>query len=185
MRIVLPLMLAATATPALAASGPFFSLANTDFVVTIGFLLFVGILVYFKVPGLLMGMLDSRADGIRKDLDEARALREEAQTLFASYERKTREAQGLADEIVATAKAEAEAANAKARADLEVSVERRLAAAEDQIDSARNAAIREVRDRAITVATAVAGEIVAKQMSAAEADALIDSSIETVSAKLH
>ncbi|WP_371156615.1 F0F1 ATP synthase subunit B [Jannaschia sp. 2305UL9-9] len=185
MRFALPLMLAATATPAVAASGPFFSLANTDFIVTIGFLIFIGILVYFKVPGMLTGMLDSRAEGIRNDLDEARALREEAQSLLASYERKTREANDLAAEIVATAKAEAEAANVQARADLEASVERRLNAAVDQIDSARNAAVREVRDRAISVATAVAGEIVAKQMSASDADALIDQSIETVSAKLH
>ena len=47
------------ASPAFAADGPFFSLRNTDFVVLIAFLLFVGILMYLKVPGLLMGMLDT------------------------------------------------------------------------------------------------------------------------------
>ncbi|UWQ18849.1 F0F1 ATP synthase subunit B [Jannaschia sp. M317] len=183
MRYLLPLML--IGTPALAASGPFFSLKNTDFVVLIGFLLFVGVVVYFKVPGMLMGMLDNRADGIRKDLDEAKALREEAQSILASYERKTREAKEQAAEIVAAAKAEAESANVQARAELERSVERRLATAADQIDSARDAAIRDVRDRAISVATAVAGEVVAQQMSAADANKLIDASIDTVSAKLH
>lgn len=184
MRYLLPLTL--VATPAFAASDkPFFSLANTDFVVTIGFIVFIGILVYFKVPALLMGMLDDRAKGIQSDLDEARALREEAQTLLASYERKTREAQEQAEEIVAAAKADAQAAADQARVDLDASVQRRLAAAEDQIESAKAAAIREVRDRAIAVATAAAGEVVAKQMTAAEANALIEKSIETVSAKLH
>ena len=57
-----------------------FSLGNTDFVVLLAFLLFVGVLIYLKVPGLLMGLLDKRADTIRAELDEARALREEAQT---------------------------------------------------------------------------------------------------------
>lgn len=185
MRIFLTTAAALAATPALAASGPFFSLGNTDFVVTIGFLIFVGIVLYFKVPSKLMGMLDTRAAGIQKDLDEARALREEAQTLLASYERKTREAQTQADEIVATARAEAQATADQARVDLDASVQRRLAAAIDQIDSARNAAVKEVRDRAIAVATAAAGEVVAKQLTAAEADTLIDQSIETVSAKLH
>ncbi|MEM7642435.1 MAG: F0F1 ATP synthase subunit B [Pseudomonadota bacterium] len=184
MRYTLPLLL--IANPAFAAAGkPFFSLANTDFVVSIGFLIFIGILVYFKVPGLLMGMLDKRADGIRKDLDEARALREEAQTLLASYERKTREAEAQAQDIVATAKREAEASAEQAKVDLQASVERRLAAASDQIESATAAAIGEVRDRAITVATSVAAEVVAKQMSAADADKLIDQSIESVSTKLH
>ncbi|MCK0167928.1 F0F1 ATP synthase subunit B [Jannaschia sp. S6380] len=174
-----------TATPAMAASGPFFSLHNTDFVVLLGFLVFIGILVYFKVPSRLMGMLDDRAKGIRGDLDEAKALREEAQALLASYERKTREAQAQADEIVATAKAEASAAADQAKKDLETSVARRLAAAEDQIESAQQAAVREVRDTAVQVATAAAGQVIAAQMSSAEANKLIDRSIDTVATKLH
>ncbi|CTQ48280.1 F0F1 ATP synthase subunit B [Jannaschia donghaensis] len=184
MRLILPAFLL-TATPALAATGPFFSLSNTDFVVTLGFLVFIGILLYFKVPTLLTKQLDARAEGIQSDLNEAKALRDEAQALFASYERKTREAQAQADDIVAAAKSDATAAADQARADLEVSVTRRLAAAEDQIGSAQNAAVREVRDTAITVAIAAAGEVVAKQMTADEANAMIDASIEQVAAKLH
>jgi len=185
LRYILPLSL--FATPVLAATGDygFFSLRNTDFVVSIGFVVFLGILVYFKVPTLLLGMLDDRATGIQKDLDEAKALRDEAKALLADYERKTREARAQADEIVATAKAEAQAANVQAKKDLEASVERRLATASDQIDSARAAAVRDVRDQAIMVATAVAAEMLAKQTSASDADALIDSSIETVRDRLH
>ena len=173
--------------PALAATGDygFFSLRNTDFVVLIGFLIFAGILLYMRVPQRLAGMLDDRSAGIRRDLEEAKSIREEAQSLLANYERKTREARGQADEIVASAKAQAEAAADGARADLETNVERRLAAAEDQIASARDAAVREVRDRAIAVATAAAAEVLAKQMTPGEADAMIDRSIETVRERLH
>lgn len=182
--LTLPILMLA-AGPALAATGPFFSLRNTDFVVLLGFLVFVGILIYFKVPQRLTGMLDDRANGIRADLAEARALRDEAQALLGSYDRKTREAREQAEAIVAAAKAEAKSAAAQAKVDLEASVARRLAAAEDQIDSARAAAIRDVRDRAIRVAVAAAGDVVARQMSDQQADALIDRSIETVAAKLH
>ncbi|MEM6308156.1 MAG: ATP F0F1 synthase subunit B, partial [Pseudomonadota bacterium] len=76
------------ASPAFAAGGPFFSLANTDFVVTLGFLAFIGILVYFKVPGMITKMLDDRAEGIKSELEEAKSLREEAQALLTSYEKK-------------------------------------------------------------------------------------------------
>ena len=80
------------AAPAFAAPGkPFFSLANTDFIVLISFILFIGVLFYFKVPGMIGGMLDKRAEGIQKELDEARALREEAQSILAGYERKQKE----------------------------------------------------------------------------------------------
>lgn len=173
------------ASPAFAASGPFFSLGNTDFIVLLGFLVFLAVLVYFKVPGLLGGLLDKRAAGIQSDLDEARALREEAQTLLASYERKQREVQDQADRIVVHAKQEAELAAEQAKADMKESIARRLAAAESQIASAEASAVREVRDSAITVAIAAAKDVVADQMTAADQSKLIDEAIATVGAKLH
>lgn len=173
------------ASPAFAATGPFVSLRNTNFIVLLAFLLFIAVLIYFKVPGLLMGMLDKRAEGIKSELDEARALREEAQTVLASYERKQREVQEQANRIVETAKHEAEQAAEQAKVDLQKSIERRMAAAEEQITSAQAEAVRDVRDQAINIAVAAAREVLAKQMTAASANALINDSIKQVDAKLH
>lgn len=173
------------ATPALAADGPFFSLGNTDFVVLLGLIVFLAILAYFKVPGLIGGMLDKRAADIQAELDEARSLREEAQTLLASYERKQKDVQDQADRIVASAKEEATAAAAQAKLDLETSVARRMTAAEEQIASAEASAVKEVRDQAVTVAVAAAREVIAAQMSASDANKLIDAAIAEVDTKLH
>ncbi|WP_113911103.1 F0F1 ATP synthase subunit B [Roseovarius dicentrarchi] len=185
MRMIATLIAALVASPALAASGPFFSLSNTNFVVTLAFILFVGFLIYMKVPGKIGEMLDKRAEGIKSELDEARALREEAQALLASYERKQKDVQAQADRIVAQAKTEATAVAEQAREDLKKSIARRLQSAEDRIASAEAEAVREVRDQAISIAIAAAREVIAKQMTAAEANKLIDSGIETVAAKLH
>lgn len=179
------LLLALTASPALAATGPFFSLHNTDFVVTVSFLVFIGILLYFKVPAMVTGLLDKRAAQIKSELEEARALREEAKALLASYERKQKEVKEQADRIVAGAKTEAEAAAAQAKADLKTAIARRLAAAEEQIAAAEGSAVREVRETAISVAVAAAGEVLAKQMTADAASASIDAAIAQVEAKLH
>ncbi|MEH6645186.1 F0F1 ATP synthase subunit B [Sulfitobacter sp.] len=173
------------ASPAFAASGPFFSLGNTDFVVLLAFLLFIAVLFYFNVPSLIGGMLDKRAEGIQTELEEARKLREDAQSLLASYERKQKEVQEQADRIVATAKQEAVAAGEEARADLAKSVERRLAAAEEQIGSAQSAAIKEVRDQAIQIAIAASRDIIGKQMTATDGNKLIEDGIAQVDAKLH
>ena len=174
------------ATPALAAGDkPFFSLANTDFVVTIGFLIFIGILLYYKVPGLVGGMLDKRAAAIQSELDEAKALREEAQSLLASYERKQSEVQAQADRIVANAKDEAQRAADSAKDEIKRSVARRLAGAEDQIAAAQAAAIKDIRDQAISVAVAAAKDVVASEMDAKGANALIDDAIAQVETKLH
>lgn len=184
-RIALILAASTVASPALAATGPFFSLTNSNFVVLIAFLLFLGVLVYFKVPGLLGKQLDKRAADIADELDEARKLREEAQTLLASYERKQAEVTEQAQRIVDHAKRETEDASVAAREALKASIARRLAAAEEQIASAEASAVKEVRDTAIQVAVAAASDVIAKQMTAAKNAELIDSSIAEVKAKLH
>ncbi|WP_298298233.1 F0F1 ATP synthase subunit B [uncultured Litoreibacter sp.] len=179
-------LLALAPAPALAAGDkPFFSLANTDFVVLIAFLLFIGVLVYFKVPGLLMGLLDKRAETIKSELDEAKALREEAQTILASYERKQKEVAEQSERIIANAKKEAQAAAEQAKEDLKLSIERRLAGAEEQIASAEAAAVKQVRDRAVSVAIAAAADVVAAKTSAADQNKLVDAAIDEVKAKLH
>ena len=185
MRYLLTLTALFGATPALAAEKPFISLENTDFIVLLAFLLFLAILLWFKVPSKVAEMLDGRAAGIQKELDEARGLREEAQALLASYERKQRDVQGQADRIVANAREEASRAAEQAKDDIRKSVARRLAAAEEQIASARAAAVKDVRDRAVTVAIAAARDVIAEQMTAQRSNALIDNSITTVDEKLH
>ncbi len=173
------------ASPALAASGPFFSLGNTNFIVLLAFIVFIAVLVYFKVPGMIGGMLDKRADGIRADLEEARALREEAQTILASYERKHKEVAHQAEAIVEHAKKEAAEAAEAAKVALKATIARRLAAAEDQIKSAEVAAVNEVRNTAVTVAVGAAKDLIAKKMTAADGNKLIEAAIKDVETHLH
>ncbi len=173
------------ASPAFAASGPFLSLKNTNFIVLLGFLLFIAVLFYYKVPAMLGDMLDKRAEGIKDELEEARALREDAQKVLADYERKQKEVQEQADRIVAHAKEEAAEAAELAKEEIKQSIARRLAAAQDKIASAEASAIKEVRDTAITVAVGAAKDIVADQMTAASSNKLIDEAIAEVDTKLH
>ena len=133
---------------------------DSNLVVSLTTVLFIALLVYLGVPKKIAGLLDARADKIKAELEEARRLREEAQTLLASYEKKQKEVQGLADQIVANAKSEAEKAAEQAKEDLKASIARRLKGAEDQIASAEASAVKEVRDRAIAVATQAASAVI-------------------------
>jgi F-type H+-transporting ATPase subunit b len=181
----LSLLLALVASPALAASGPFFSLHNTNFVVLLGFIAFVALLVYMKVPGKITGMLDARAVAIKAEIDEARALREEAKSILATYERRQKEVQDQAERIVSSAREEALAAAKQAKEELKRSIARRLAAATDQIASAEASAIRQVREQAVSVAVAAAGDVLARQMTADAASESIDAAIAQVEARMH
>ena len=173
------------ASPALAATGPFFSLRNTDFIVLLAFLVFVGILLYFRVPAAIAKLLDNRAESIKSDIAEARRLRDEAQEIYASYERRQREVKGQADAIVANARREALAQAEKAKLDLQASIERRLAAAQDQIASAESDAVRAVRDQAVQGAVAAASDVLGRQMGASDRSAGIDRAIDDVARHLN
>ena len=160
-------------------------LNNTNIVVAIGFVIFLGILVYVGLPGMLTRKLDERAMRIKAELDEARALREEAQSLLAGYERRQKEVKTQAEDIVRAARAEAEKAAEAAKEDIRRSVARRMQTATEQIAAAEQAAVRQIKDRAAAVAVAAAGDVLRQKMQAEDADRLIDSAISEVGAKLH
>ncbi len=184
------LLIAVASTPAAAAtknifSSKFYSLENTDMIVLIAFLLFVAVLLKFGVPGKLTGMLDNRAKLIRSELEEARALREEAKAILASYERKKKDVQEQSERIVASAREEAVQAANQAKLDLAQAIERRVAAAEDRIASAEAGAVRAIREQAILIAVGAATDVLSKQMTPASTAASIDAAIKLVDAKLH
>lgn len=160
-------------------------LNNTDYVVAIAFVIFVLVLLYVGVPRIVGKLLDDRAAQIKSNIDEARGLREEAQSLLASYERKQKDVQAQAERIISTAREEAQTAAVEAKAELERSIARRLAAAEDQIASAEQSAMNEVRNKAVNVAVAAAREVIAGKLSAKDAGSLIDDAIADVDRNLH
>lgn len=159
-------------------------LNNTNIVVGIGFVIFLAILVYYKVPAMLAAKLDERSVRIRADLDEARALRDEAQALLAAYERRQKEVAVQAEEIVTAARQEALRAEA-AKVDIRATVDRRLATATEQIAAAEQAAVREVKDRAVALAVAAAGDVLKAGLQPQDAEQLIARSIDEVGTKLH
>jgi F-type H+-transporting ATPase subunit b len=152
---------------------------------TVGLFLFLALLVYLKVPGYITRSLDDRAQRIRNELDEARKLREEAQQLLAEYQRKRKEAEQEAEEIVAAASREAESIVAEAKRRTEEFVERRNAMAEQKIAQAERDAVNEVRSRAVDIAVAAAERILAEKVDGQLNAQLFKKSLQDVKAGLN
>ena len=159
--------------------------ATPEFWVLVSFLGFVGLVLYYKVPAMIAGMLDKRAADIAAELDEARRLREEAQQLLASYQRKQREAMKEAEDIVTQAKAEAEQLAKETRANMEAQVDRRTKLAEDKIAQAEAQALNDVRSTAAEVAIGAARRVIADKVDAGKDAKLIEKSISDLASKLH
>ena len=166
------------------ATGSAWYLAS-EFWVLVPLLIFLAVVAWkggFKAVG---GALDKRADAIREELDEAKRLREEAQALLASYQRKHAEAEKQAEEIVERARRDAEAMAKKARADLADRLQRRAAQAEAKIESAEAQALAEVRSRAADMAVDAARDLIGSELSAADRTRLFKDGLAQMNGSLN
>ena len=152
---------------------------------TIAMLIFFGAIIYLKVPGMLAKSLDARAAKISNELDEARRLREEAQQLLGQYQKKRKEAEQEAADIVAAAKREAEQLATEAKKKTEDYVSRRTALAEQKIGQAEREAIGEVRASAVDIAVEAARALLAAKVDAKAGADLFKSALHDVKAKLN
>lgn len=145
--------------------------------VALSMAIFLGILVWKKVPGAVMGGLDKQIASIRKQLDEAKALRAEAEKLRAEYAAKIANAEKDAAAMLDHARTEASAIVAKAEADATAMIGRREKMAADKIGAAERAAVDDLRAKAAETATAAARSLIAKNHSAGADKALVDGAI--------
>ncbi len=154
-----------------------FDPAGATLWVFVAVMLFLVALLYFGVHKKIAEALDKRSARIQAELDEARRLREEAQALLASYQRKQKEAEQQAEQIIEQAKHDAEAMAAKARRDLKDRLQRRAAMAEAKIANAEAQAMADVRARAADLALDAARELISAELSATDHTQLIKDGI--------
>ena len=158
---------------------------DAAFWATVALFLFIGVIVYLKVPGMISRALDARAAKIRSDLDEARRLREEAQALLAEFQQKRKEAEKEAADIVAAAKREAELLLTDAHKKTEDYVSRRTAMAEQKIAQAEREAVNEVRSSAVDIAIEAARKLLADNPEIKAGEELFKSSLQELKSKLN
>ncbi|MEM1378015.1 MAG: F0F1 ATP synthase subunit B [Pseudomonadota bacterium] len=151
----------------------------------LGLLIFLGIVAYLKVPGMIGKSLDARADKIRNELEEARRLREEAQQMLAEYQRKRQNAEKEAEEIVTAAQREAEQIALEAKQKTEEYVTRRTAMAEQKIAQAEADAVNEVRNASVDVAIEATTKLLGSKVTAKTAGDLFKDSLSQVKSNLN
>lgn len=151
----------------------------------VALVIFIAIVIYLKVPATISKSLDERAVRIRNELDEARRLREEAQQLLAEYQRKRKEAEKEAGDIVAAAKREAGQLVEDAKKKTDEYVARRTALAEQKIGQAERDAVNEVRARAVDVAVEAARSVLAAKVDGKVDADLFKASVAELKARLN
>lgn len=145
--------------------------------VALSMLTVFGIMLRAGVPKLIAGMLDKQIAEIRAQLDQAKALRTEAEALRGQYAAKIAGAEADAAAMVEHARHEAEAIMAQAEMHTTALIARREKMAQDKIGAAERSALADVRAIAANAATAAARGLIAENHDAKADKALIDTAI--------
>ena len=163
-----------------AGSKKMISLDNTDFVVLISFLIFVGVLVYFKVPAIIASFLDKRAEDIQNEIEKASEILEEAKKILSSIEADHIRTSETIEKMVMTAKDRAGEEEEKAKKHIEELMKSKLLSAEGQVRSNERKILEEIEARAIDLSIEKVREKLSKSLSGNDYDKHFDSSIQSI-----
>jgi F-type H+-transporting ATPase subunit b len=153
---------------------------DATMLVALAMLVVIALAIWKKVPAMVAGALDKQISGIKAQLDQATALRAEAEAIKAEYEAKAKQAAQDAIDMKAAAEEEAKLIVAQAKTDATALIGRRAKAAEEKIAAAERAAIADVRAKAAAVSAAAAAQLIATHHDANADAALIDQSISSL-----
>ncbi|MBL6641503.1 ATP F0F1 synthase subunit B [Alphaproteobacteria bacterium] len=158
---------------------------DESFFVAAAFFTVIGAFIYLKLPSKLMQSLDEKSAQIAKELDDAKALRAEAEKVLADYEEQRKQAEAQAEQMIADAKASAERTAAEAREAMQAAMERRTKQAEEKIARAQENLEKEVRAAITSLAVDAAAHLVATGMTDEMAQKLVDGNIAELGERLN
>ena len=152
--------------------------------VAIGFILFILLLIYFKIPNQITKILDDRSKKIKEELDEAKRLREAAQTILSEFQKKNTEAEQTAKTIIDNAKKLAKNYEKDAKDKFDQNVVRKKKLLDEKLNRLENDVINQIKDNITdivleTVKNSVKGNNIKPKVS----QEIIDQGIEQIGEK--
>ena len=163
-----------------AGSKKMVSLDNTDFVVLISFLIFVGVLIYFKVPSIVGAFLDKRSNDIQSEIEKAGEILEEAKKILSSIEADHIRTSETIGQMVETARSRAGEEEEKAKKNIEELMKNKLISAEGQVMSNERKILEEIEDRAIDLSIEKVKVKLSQSLSSSDYDNQFNASIQSI-----
>ena len=180
LQITLPAFALSYGVSHAAGSKKMVSLDNTDFVVLISFLIFVGVLIYFKVPSIVGAFLDKRSNDIQSEIEKAGEILEEAKKILSSIEADHIRTSETIRQMVETARSRAGEEEEKAKKNIEELMKNKLISAEGQVMSNERKILEEIEDRAIDLSIEKVKVKLSQSLSSSDYDNQFDASIQSI-----
>ena len=151
---------------------------DATFWVAISFFIFLGVLFYFKVPQKVFGALNESINKIKKDIDEAEKLKEEAKNILSEYEAKLSKSKNEIDLMIKNAQKESETNIIKINDQFHSIFENRKKMAEDKIKQMKLQATKDIKNYSVEVAIIALEKIIKNSVDKKKLDKIYISSVD-------
>ena len=151
---------------------------DATFWVTISFFIFLGILIYFKIPQKIKGSLEQNILNIKNEIAEAEKLKEDAKNILAEHERKISNSKNEVKEMINQANEEAEKNIIKTNEVFHNFMENRKKNAEERIRQLKNQAEKDIKNASVKIAIESVEKLIKNSLDKSKLDKIYSSSIE-------
>ena len=151
---------------------------DATFWVMISFFVFIGLLVYFKIPQKIKITLNQNISNIKNQIDEADKLKEDAKNILTEHEKKISNSKAEVKQMISRANEEAEKIVIKTNQDFHNLMESRKKNAEERIKQLKNQAIKDIKNAAVKIAIQSVEKLIKNSMDKSKLDRIYSSSIE-------
>ena len=151
---------------------------DATFWVTISFIIFLGILIYFKIPQKIKETLEQNISNIWNQINEAEQLKEDAKNILAEQEKKISNSKIEVGELINKATEEAEKNVIKTNENFHKFMENRKKSAEERIRQLKNQAEKDIKNAAVKIAIKSVEKLLKNSLDKSKLDKIYSSSIE-------
>ena len=151
---------------------------DATFWVTISFFIFVGILIYFKIPQKVKTILEQNILDIKNQISEAEKLKEDAKNILIDHEKKISNSKNEVKEMLDKANDEAEKNVIRINKDFHNLMENRKKNAEERIRQLKNQAEKDIKNASVKIAIESVEKLIKNSLDKSKLDKIYSSSIE-------
>ncbi len=151
---------------------------DATFWVTISFLIFIGILFYFKVPQKVIETLELNISNISNQISEAEKLKEDAKNILIEQERKISNSKNEVKEMIDKANEEAEKNVIRTNNEFHNLMDNRKKNAEERIKQLKNQAMKDIKNASVKIAIESVEKLIKNSLDKSKLDKIYSSSIE-------
>ena len=151
---------------------------DATFWVTVSFFIFLGILIYFKIPQKVKGILEQNILSIKNQINEAEKLKEDAKNILIEHERKISNSKREVKEMINKANEEAEKNVINANKAFHSFMENKKKNAEERIKQLKNQAEKDIKNASVKIAIESVEKLIKNSLDKSKLDKIYTASIE-------